>query len=98
KPEYRLVPVLVGGSLLPIGLLWYGWTAEYKIFWIVPIIAMVFIGMGMITIFAPVGTYLVDAFTTYATSASAANTVLRSLGGAFLPLCGMQLEAAIGIG
>ncbi|KAK9365636.1 major facilitator superfamily domain-containing protein [Lipomyces kononenkoae] len=98
KPEYRLVPVLVGGSLLPIGLLWYGWTAEYKVFWIVPIIGMVFIGMGMITIFVPVGTYLVDAFTIYAASATAANTVLRSLGGAVLPLCGLKLEGALGIG
>ncbi|KAK9234753.1 major facilitator superfamily domain-containing protein [Lipomyces kononenkoae] len=98
KPEYRLVPVLLGGCLLPIGLLWYGWTAEYKIFWIVPIIGMVLIGAGMITIFVPVSTYLVDAFTTYAASATAANTVLRSLGGAFLPLCGMKLESALGIG
>ncbi|KAK9319970.1 major facilitator superfamily domain-containing protein [Lipomyces orientalis] len=98
KPEYRLVPVLVGGSLLPIGLLWYGWTAQYKVFWFAPIIGMAFIGMGMITIFVPVSTYLVDAFTIYAASATAANTVFRSLGGAFLPLCGMKLENALGVG
>ncbi|KAK9249908.1 major facilitator superfamily domain-containing protein, partial [Lipomyces tetrasporus] len=98
KPEYRLVPVLVGGSLLPIGLLWYGWTAEYKVFWFAPIIGMAFIGMGMITIFVPVSTYLVDAFTIYAASATAANIVFRSLGGAFLSLCGLKLENALGVG
>ncbi|KAJ8098109.1 major facilitator superfamily domain-containing protein [Lipomyces tetrasporus] len=98
KPEYRLIPLLVGGFLVPIGLLLYGWTAEYKAHWIVPILGTVFVGMGMITIFVPVGTYLVDAFTAYAASATAANTVLRSLGGAFLPLCGTRMYDALGLG
>jgi hypothetical protein len=46
----------------------------------------------------PVGTYLVDAFTKYAASAMAANTVLRSLGGALLPLAGRRMYAALGYG
>ncbi|KAK9312868.1 major facilitator superfamily domain-containing protein [Lipomyces starkeyi] len=98
KPEYRLSPLLVGASLVPIGLLWYGWTAEYKAHWILPIIGTVFVGIGMITIFLPVTTYLVDAFTAYAASATAANTVFRSLGGAFLPLCGSRMYDALGLG
>jgi hypothetical protein len=98
KPEYRLPPLIPGGLLIPIGLLWYGWSTEYKVHWIVPIIGTVFIGMGMITIFMPVGTYLVDAFTIYAASAMAANTVLRSLGGALLPLSGRRMYDALGLG
>lgn len=46
----------------------------------------------------PIGTYLVDAFTRYAASAMAANTVLRSLGGALLPLCGAKMYHALGYG
>jgi hypothetical protein len=46
----------------------------------------------------PIGTYLVDAFTKYAASAMAANTVLRSLGGALLPLCGRRMYDALGYG
>jgi hypothetical protein len=46
----------------------------------------------------PIGTYLVDAFTKYAASAMAANTVLRSLGGALLPLCGRRMYNALGYG
>ena len=46
----------------------------------------------------PIGTYLVDAFTKYAASAMAANTVLRSLGGALLPLCGQKMFNALGYG
>lgn len=43
-------------------------------------------------------TYLVDAFTVHAASAVAANTVLRSLFGAFLPLAGLSLYDALGLG
>lgn len=46
----------------------------------------------------PIQTYLVDAFTVHAASAIAANTVLRSLAGAFLPLAGPKMYAALGYG
>lgn len=46
----------------------------------------------------PIQTYLVDSFTTYAASAIAASTVLRSLLGAILPLAGRPLFHALGLG
>ncbi|GAM40362.1 hypothetical protein TCE0_038r12657 [Talaromyces pinophilus] len=98
KPEYRLPPTILGGSMIPIGLLIYGWTAEYSVFWFVPVIGTFFIGFGMITVFTPVGTYLIDAFPMYAASATAANTVLRSVGGAFLPLAGPRMYSSLGQG
>jgi MFS family permease len=98
KPEFRLPPLLVGLTLLGIGLLWYGWAAEYAHAWIVPLLGQVLIGVGVITAFMPVTTYLVDAFVSYAASATAANTVLRSLGGALLPLAGPKMYAALGLG
>ncbi|KAH6715167.1 major facilitator superfamily domain-containing protein [Leptodontidium sp. MPI-SDFR-AT-0119] len=98
KPEYRLPPLVPGAACIPIGLLIFGWTAEYNVHWIAPVIGTVVIGFGMIATFMPVGVYLVDAFTIYAASATAANTVLRSLGGAVLPLCGPKLYAALGTG
>ena len=45
-----------------------------------------------------VQTYFVDVFTIYAASAIAANTVLRSLMGAFLPLAGPSMYRALGLG
>jgi hypothetical protein len=39
----------------------------------------------------PISTYLIDAFTRYAASATAANAVMRSLLGALLPLAGPKL-------
>lgn len=46
----------------------------------------------------PVSTYLVDAFTLHAASALAANTILRSLLGALLPLAGRSMYQTLGLG
>ena len=45
-----------------------------------------------------ISTYLVDAYTVHAASAMAANTVLRSLIGAVLPLAGRSMYAKLGLG
>jgi len=42
--------------------------------------------------------YLIDAFTIYAASALAANTVVRSVAGAVLPLAGLSMYEALGLG
>jgi hypothetical protein len=41
---------------------------------------------------------LVDMFTIYAASALAANTVVRSVAGAVLPLCGLKMYDKLGLG
>jgi hypothetical protein len=46
----------------------------------------------------PISSYLIDAFTIHAASAIAANTVLRSLLGALLPLAGPSMYEALGLG
>lgn len=48
KSEYRLPLLIVGAFFVPIGLFWYGWTAEYKTHWIVPIIGTSFLGIGIV--------------------------------------------------
>lgn len=48
KPEYRLPSMIIGGVCVPIGLFWYGWTAEKRLHWILPIIGTGFLGAGMI--------------------------------------------------
>ncbi|KAH7396290.1 putative MFS multidrug transporter [Pyrenochaeta sp. MPI-SDFR-AT-0127] len=98
KPEYRLPPLLISCVTIPIGLIWYGWTAQKRLHWILPLIGTGFVGVGQIATFMPVVTYLIDSFPEYAASVSAANTVLRSLGGAFIPLAGPPLYDALGLG
>ena len=48
KPEYRLPPMIPGAICIPIGLFIYGWTAEYHVFWFVPIFGTVFLGLGLL--------------------------------------------------
>lgn len=65
---------------------------------IVPLIGTGIAGCAIITIWISIQVYLVDAFTTYAVSAVAANTIIRSVFGAFLPLAGQPLYDALGLG
>jgi hypothetical protein len=46
----------------------------------------------------PANTYLVDVYTVHAASAMAANTVLRSVVAAVLPLAGQQMYEKLGYG
>lgn len=98
KPEYRLPLLPIGAISIPVGLFIYGWTAEKKIHWIVPIIGTGFVGIGNILVFFSIQTYLVDAFTIYAASALASNTIIRSIAGAVLPLAGLSLYDKLGYG
>jgi MFS family permease len=98
KPEYRLPPLLPGSIVVPIGLFWYGWSAEEHVHWIMPIIGSGIFALGNLAIFLPVQTYLIDAFEVYAASAAAANTLTRSLIGAFLPLAGPDMYSTLGQG
>lgn len=59
---------------------------------------MIPVGVGILATFMPISTYLVDAFTVHAASALAANTLLRSLAGALLPLAGQKMYATLGLG
>ncbi|CAG8955438.1 hypothetical protein HYFRA_00010304 [Hymenoscyphus fraxineus] len=97
-PENRLITMIPAVVMLPVGLFWYGWTAEKGVYWLVPIIGTAITGCGIIVIWISIQAYLVDAFTTYAVSAVAANTIIRSFFGAFLPLAGQPLYDALGLG
>lgn len=98
KPEFRLPPLMYLSPLIPGGMFIYGWTAQYQIHWIVPLIGTLFVGVGMIAVFLCISTYLVDAYNRYAASAMAANTVLRSIFGALFPLFGLNMYNTLGLG
>ncbi|KAF2267674.1 MFS general substrate transporter [Lojkania enalia] len=98
KPKYRLPLLFAGALLAPIGLLLYGWTVENKVHWIVPIIGSAFLGAASFTVIMPALAYLIDAYTIYAASATAAAIVSCSLLGAPLPLAGNSMYDALGVG
>jgi len=98
KPEARLILMAVGGPMISIGLFWYGWSANEKTYWLVPMTGTVVLGAGILTTSLPGNLYMIDAFTQYAASALAGSFFLRSLAGGLLPLAGQPMFARFGVG
>ena len=96
-PEARLPPSLIGSVCLPIGLFIFAWTNYPSIHWIVCIIFTAPFGFGMVLVFLSIMNYLIDAYTIYAASTLAANSVLRSLFGAIFPLFTTYMYTNLGI-
>ncbi|KLU88682.1 cycloheximide resistance protein [Magnaporthiopsis poae ATCC 64411] len=98
KPEYRLKLMPLAAIIFPAGFFLYGWTAQNRVHWIVPLIGHAIIGASNLTLFMCMQLYLVDTFSMYAASALAANTVVRSIAGAALPLVGIRMYNVLGLG
>jgi len=98
KPEFRVPLMLPGALLVPIGLFWYGWSAQAHTHWIVPNIGATIFASGVIIGFQCIQTYLVDSYTRYAASAIAGATVLRSLAGFGFPLFAPYMYRALHYG
>ncbi|EIN10549.1 multidrug resistance protein 4 [Punctularia strigosozonata HHB-11173 SS5] len=97
KPEMRLPTLIAGAIIVPIGIFWYGWSAQAKVHFMMPIIGTGIFGFGLMMTFLPIQLYLVDSFV-YAASALAAASVVRSLFGFIFPLFATQMFNALGNG
>lgn len=97
-PEMRLIMSIPFGILLPVTLFWYGWSSFYGVQWASTILSLVPFGFGIVGLFLPISTYLVDSYPIYAASATSANVILRSVVGALLPLAGPPLYRSLGLG
>ncbi|KAK6407813.1 hypothetical protein LTR81_017697 [Elasticomyces elasticus] len=82
---------MIGGIAIPIGLIWFAWTNSPSIHWMASIAAGVPFGFGMVMVFLGIMNYLIDAYTIFAASVLAANSVLRSIFGAVFPLFTQQM-------
>ncbi|RAL64300.1 hypothetical protein DID88_002192 [Monilinia fructigena] len=105
--RYHWAPELCGLAYIGLGLGFFlGLIVVARIsdvtvgdvHWIVPIIGLIPFGFGMMGIFIPIQTYVIDSFPAFAASGIAALTVSRSLFGAFLPLAGPAMYEALGYG
>ncbi|CAK1358839.1 putative transporter [Cercospora beticola] len=98
RSEFRVPLMFPGAAMVPIGLLIYGWSAQFRVHWIVPNIGTAIFAAGNQLVFQNCQTYLVDAYTRYAASAIAATAVLRSLGGFGFPLFASAMYSGLGYG
>jgi hypothetical protein len=96
-PEKRLPLAMVGGPTLTIGLFLFGWSAAYRVHWIVPTIAEAFFGFGNMLIFMCCMMYITDTYgPLYSASAMASNAILRYILGGTFPLFAVQMFRGMG--
>lgn len=86
QPEFRVPLMLPGAMLVPVGIFIYAWSAEATAFWFWPNLGIYILCVNMIICWQCMQAYLVETYTTYAASALAAATILRSLAGFGFPL------------
>lgn len=87
-PEVRLDALYLPGVIFPMGLFLTTWAGNYgdKVHWIVPVIGCVFIGFGILVIFAASLLYLSESYLPVVASVMASNTFMRSGMAAAFPL------------
>ncbi|MCJ1396489.1 hypothetical protein MMC18_009379 [Xylographa bjoerkii] len=98
RPEFRTTFMQLGMLIKPIGLFMFGWTAEYQLHWICPLLGVMIFCCGMLMTYISIQTYMVDAFDKYAAGSLAALVVCRQSMGAIPPIFGFQLYHQLGCG
>jgi MFS family permease len=69
----------LAAAMWPGALIWYGWTAENGVFWLAPMIANFFFGLGSMLIFSLATTMLTEFMPKRASAGVAVNNFFRSL-------------------
>lgn len=96
--EYRRLPIAcAGGPLCVAGLFWLGWTARSSVPLAVPAASGAVFGLGFYFILMALNNYLADAYKIYSSSAMAAVSFARSVGGGFLPLAADAMYDALDV-
>jgi len=98
KPEFRVVGIIIGSLLVPIGLFLYGWSAQSHVSWIAPDTGTCVFGIGIDIMLSSVQAYIIDSYPSITASASAATNVVKCLAGFSFPLFAPSLYAALGYG
>ncbi|KAK6079313.1 major facilitator superfamily transporter [Seiridium cupressi] len=97
-PEYRVLLMVPGAILIPLGLFIYGWSAERYFDWIVPDVGIAIFGCGVILNIQAMQAYVVEAYRKYVASASAAAQLLCSIAGFAFPIFAPAMYRSLGYG
>ncbi|KAK4865151.1 hypothetical protein LT330_001774 [Penicillium expansum] len=80
RPEDRMREnAWLGAFMYPAALIWYGWASERGVFWLVPMIANFFFGMGSMLIFSMVTTMLTEFMPKKSSEGVALNNFMRNI-------------------
>ena len=97
-PEFRIPMTFPGAFLIPLGLLVYGWTAQFRTHWIAVDIGVFVIMFGFQISQLPMQAYVMEAYPEHTSSALAASQFLRSLTAFLFPLFAPSMYGAMGYG
>ncbi|KAG8996476.1 hypothetical protein FRB94_008272 [Tulasnella sp. JGI-2019a] len=97
EPETRLLIGMAGAVLVPIGLFWFAFTTPHAIHWIVPMLATIPFGTGVVYAYIGIWSYLVDCYRPHAASAMAGNSFVRSAFAAVFPLFATAMYVRLGV-
>ena len=79
-PEDRMGEnVWIAAFMMPAALLTYGWTTNYGVYWVVPMIANFFFGAGSMLLFAAATTMLTEFMPKNASNGVALNNCVRNI-------------------
>ncbi|KAL9939187.1 hypothetical protein V8E36_002000 [Tilletia maclaganii] len=95
-PEARLYWPCVSAVLFPVGFFIMGWGARPSVHPAVPIFGICVISFGIYPLYVSIFSYLADVYERYASSALAAQSLLRNLAAGVVPLFATQLYQALG--
>ncbi|MCJ1419877.1 hypothetical protein MMC32_006233 [Xylographa parallela] len=99
RPEDRMREnAWIAAFMYPAALIWYGWAAEKHVYWIVPLIANFFFGVGSMLIFAMATTMLTEFMPRKASSGVAVNNFVRNIFSCVGGVVAQPLIEAIGNG
>ena len=96
-PEDRLPPMIVGASLLAVGLFWFAWTSSPQLNPWPQIAAGVPIGFGVQVVLLQSLAYLIDIYTVNSNSAISGTVVVRSVIGGLFPLFAIPMYQRLGV-
>lgn len=94
----RLPVACLSGPLVVIGLFWSAWTSRKSISWGSSALSGIPFGLGYTLIDNSLVNYLVDCYTSYASSANGAAVSARQFMGTALPFAAIPMYRALGVG
>ncbi|KAF1961049.1 MFS general substrate transporter [Byssothecium circinans] len=98
EPESRILLALPGAILAPLFLVFYGWTAEYRVHWIVVDMAIFLVCFATQFISIAQQAYMMDVYHEHTSSALAAGQFPRSLCSFLFPLFTPTMYNVLGYG
>lgn len=98
-PENRLISAMAASFLLPISLVIAGWTAHYRVHWIVPILFQALAMLACLLIYAGANLFMLDTYgPLYGASASGAMMFSRYFVSFLFPLFSLRMFQRLGVG